>query len=638
MGAVVASAVLLLGQPALAASAEVRSVTETAPNRVEVLLAATGLADAQQLRPESLRVNAGGRPLKATARAVLGGDPAVSTAPAVMLALDTSGSMAGDRIVKAREAATAYVDGLPAEVAVGLTVFAERPTVLVRPTRDRGSVRRALLTLVAAGGTSLYDGVLAASDALGGAGPRRVLLLSDGADSTSRADLEQAVVRVRQAGVVLNAVRLGDDAAADRAVRRLTEAGQGKVVATADAAGLDKALAQAGQDRVTQVLATVEIPADLAGAKVPLNVVVAAGAERLVARDTVVLPGRLPSPGVPTTAGFLDSPAGYAAGAGAVGVALLLLVWLFLSHREQTVGDGGRTKQLLDMYTLHPRQPDGPKTVAVDDGVFSTPVAQRALEVAERFAQRRGAEERLTLALDRAAVALRPAEWLLLRGAIATVAVLAALVLSGNLLLALVLAALVGGLLPVLYLRFRSRRRQRAFVDGLPDALQLIAGSLSAGYSLPQALDAVVREGSQPISGELGRAMAESRLGVPIEEALDTVAERMDVPDFRWVVMAIKVQREVGGNLSGVLTTVTQTMRERAKLRRTIRALSAEGRLSAYVLVGLPICITLFLLAFRREYMRPLYTETAGIVMSLFAVLLVLAGSAFMAKLVKVEA
>ena len=135
----------------------------------------------------------------------------------------------------------------------------------------------------------------------------------------------------------------------------------------------------------------------------------------------------------------------------------------------------------------------------------------------------------------------------------------------------------------------------------------------------------------------MGRALSEARIGVPIEDALDTVGERMDCEDFRWVVMAIRVQREVGGNLAGVLTTVAATMRERSRIRRQVRTLSAEGKLSAYILIGLPVLLGLYEYAFRGEYFRPMYTTAPGIVMLLGTALSMTVGALWMNKLVKVE-
>ncbi len=117
-----------------------------------------------------------------------------------------------------------------------------------------------------------------------------------------------------------------------------------------------------------------------------------------------------------------------------------------------------------------------------------------------------------------------------------------------------------------------------------------------------------MREGNDPIAAEFNRALVEARLGVPIEEALDNIADRMNSQDFHWVVLAIRVQREVGGNLAEVLTNVAATLRERERLRRQVQVLSAEGRLSAVIIALIPILFAVFLLLARPTYLEPLYT------------------------------
>ena len=153
------------------------------------------------------------------------------------------------------------------------------------------------------------------------------------------------------------------------------------------------------------------------------------------------------------------------------------------------------------------------------------------------------------------------------------------LLLSGNLIVGLLFGGLLGWLGTRFYLRFKMSRRCAAFADQLPDTLQLVASSLRSGFSLLQALDGVVREGSAPASTEFARALSDGRLGIDIEDALDKVADRMRCQDLSWVVMAIRISREVGGNLAEVLLTTVHTMRERSQVRRQVRALSAEGRL-----------------------------------------------------------
>jgi tight adherence protein B len=255
----------------------------------------------------------------------------------------------------------------------------------------------------------------------------------------------------------------------------------------------------------------------------------------------------------------------------------------------------------------------------------------------ERLLQGRDVSTRIAEGLDRAGSRLRPAEWLVLRTCICVGIAAVVTVLSQNLALGAVFGGLFGWVGTLLWLRLRQTRRTRAFADALPDTLQLVASSLRTGFSLPQALDAAQQDGVQPIAGELGRALAAARIGAPLEDELEEIGKRMQNEDWRWAVMAIRIQRSVGGNLAEVLLTTVKTLRERAATRRQVRALSAEGLLSAYLLIGLPIFITAVLLLFRREYVRPLWTTLPGIVMVLGAVLLLVAGSFWMRKVVKVE-
>jgi tight adherence protein B len=164
-----------------------------------------------------------------------------------------------------------------------------------------------------------------------------------------------------------------------------------------------------------------------------------------------------------------------------------------------------------------------------------------------------------------------------------------------------------------------------------------VSGSLRSGFSLAQGLDAVVREDTQPAAGEFARALADSRLGMELEDSLDTIADRMQSADLRWTVIAIRIQREIGGNLAEVIGNTVETMRERASLRRHVKALSAEGRMSAYILISLPLAIGAWLMLTRRSYMRPMYTTVPGIAMLLFAAAMIIGGTFWMRKLIKVE-
>lgn len=244
--------------------------------------------------------------------------------------------------------------------------------------------------------------------------------------------------------------------------------------------------------------------------------------------------------------------------------------------------------------------------------------------------------QRTAAQLDLARLSLTPPEWLVVRIGVAGLAAVALGLLTGAV-LAGVVGFVLGWFATRVFLRRRVARRRATFAEQLPDALQLLVGALQAGFSLAQALDTVVREDTQPIAGEIGRALARTRLGASLEEALDVVGHRMGSPDFTWLVMAIRIQRQVGGNLAELLSTTVHTMRERAALRRQVRALSAEGRLSAYVLIALPVGLALWMFISRRDYIAPLYSTPLGLMLLTGGCTCVTLGWFWMSSLVKMK-
>jgi tight adherence protein B len=211
----------------------------------------------------------------------------------------------------------------------------------------------------------------------------------------------------------------------------------------------------------------------------------------------------------------------------------------------------------------------------------------------ERVLVKRGRLAAGAAALERAGISMALPKFVLLVGVATVVGGFAGVVLGGPLLGLLLLAAVPFG--AKLLLSFKARRRQAAFADQLDDSLQLMAGSLRAGHSLLRAVDSVSQEADAPTSEEFSRIVNETRVGRDLNEALDEVAERMGSDDFTWVAQAIAIHREVGGNLAEVLDAVGHTIRERNAIRRQVKALSAEGKLSAVVLMALPFGVTAFI-------------------------------------------
>jgi tight adherence protein B len=204
-------------------------------------------------------------------------------------------------------------------------------------------------------------------------------------------------------------------------------------------------------------------------------------------------------------------------------------------------------------------------------------------------------------------------------------------------LVAAVIGFVLGLLMPAFVLRFLAKRRAKKFDHQLPDVLTLVASSLSTGFSLPQALDAVAKDSADPAAKEFGRALAETRIGADIAEALERMSDRMDSANMRWTAMAIRIQREVGGNLAETMRTTAKTLREREELARHVRALSAEGRLSAYILIALPIGIFLYTMQTNRAYIELLWTRPMGLVMMAGGVISLGIGWFWMRKTVDVK-
>ncbi|WP_460365492.1 type II secretion system F family protein [Actinocorallia lasiicapitis] len=249
---------------------------------------------------------------------------------------------------------------------------------------------------------------------------------------------------------------------------------------------------------------------------------------------------------------------------------------------------------------------------AQKDEAESGSVATALLAFTQRLITAAGKAEKISAELAKAGWRLQPHEWTLLRGIAVFASVAGLWVLTRQ----EFVSVLVGGALPLLLTKMllsgARDRRVMAFADQLPDALSMIAGSLRAGFTISQSLERLAQNESRPLGEEMARALAQTRIGVTIEDALDQVAARMDCSDLSWVVLSIRIQREVGGNLADVIETTMETMRERTRLRRHVRALSAEGRLSAYVLLSLPPLLLIGLLLLRPEYMAPMLSSPIG--------------------------
>ncbi|EON23343.1 MULTISPECIES: type II secretion system F family protein [Nocardioides] len=611
----------LLVSPAAHAADEIGiDHIESAERRVSLVLSVDGLPTGAIADPSSVAVEVDGRAVDATAKIVSAGDIDRST----VLVLDASNSMRGAKFAAATAAVNAFLDQAPADVAIGLVTFAGDIQQTIEPTTDHDAIRTALLGIELSKGTSVYDALLEGVDIVGAEGSRAVLLLSDGADTGSATTLEVASSEAEDREVVVDVVSLGRSAKASE-IAGLAEDTGGKVI-PADPAALSTVFAAQADALAQQILVTFDAPDD---SKEEASITVTLRADETSYTDSafVTLAAATSIPDVVENGKALVSTPLMLLGALVLFLGLVGLMSIVISGPR--IGRSNAERRLDSYFGSTGGTPGSRKKATADSGALDSAVAMTNKVVSADM------ETRIAQRLAGAGSALTAAEWLLMHVGIAVGSALVCFILGGP---GLAVLGLIGGaVLPWIYLRFRHRRRLNAFNAQLAESLGLMAGGLQAGLSLPQAVDTVVREGHEPIAGELRRALIEQRLGVDITDAMDGVALRMESENFAWVVMAIRIQREVGGNLAEILNTVADTLREREYLKRQVRSLSAEGRLSGYILGFLPPAIFVYLYFVNNEYVRPLYTTFPGYIMLLAAFVLLALGSFSMSKLAKVE-
>lgn len=242
--------------------------------------------------------------------------------------------------------------------------------------------------------------------------------------------------------------------------------------------------------------------------------------------------------------------------------------------------------------------------------------------------------------LDLAGVKSEPSQFLIIVVAATSIATLVGAVLGLANGTSIVLALFFAVLTPIgakVVLNVRTSKRRARFADQLDDTVQLIAGSLRAGHGLLRAIDSVSREADSPTSEELARVVNETRLGRDLSESLAITAQRMQSDDFEWVAQAIAINRETGGNLAEVLDHVGETIRERSQIKRQVRSLSAEGRLSGVILIVLPVGLFVLLSFIQPGYVSVFFTTLLGIFALVIAFVLLIVGSIWMMLSVRVR-
>jgi tight adherence protein B len=610
----------------------IRTVDSTDPAAVEVTFFYTG----ERAALADLTVREGDKVVDASSAVPLDDQQSLG----VVLAIDSSKSMEQNALIeRVREAAHAFVDEKAVTDQIAIVNFDGDVTLAQDFTTDKAALDEAIDGIALEENTSLWDGIVRSARLYDDSSLQpNVIVFSDGADNSSTQTRDQAEAAVNAVGGTMFAVGVENSGFDDLAK---TAEATGGAAAVADNPEDVGALFSEVQQTLRKQYVTTFASESTATGPVPITLAVGndtATAEYISGSNqegaASLAPVTVEEPSGPEV---LRGPVGLAVGLGLVALAVVVIAFsVGSSFFGNDRGLGQALRPYSDGYVADTDTDEDDGGDGKGQQLAQTPILQRAVEATGTFAENRGFLVKVEGLLERANLPLRPAEALFFY--VAGVAVIALLLFG---IVDSPIAALIGlviiALIPPVVISYLGNRRRKQFESLLPDTLQLLASTMRAGYSLMQGVEAVSQEVSEPMGRELRRVVTEARLGRPLEEALDGIASRMESGDFAWAVMAIRIQREVGGNLAELLVTVAETMTERERLRRDVNALTAEGKISAIVLGLLPVGLGLFIYTANPGYMDPLFDETIGKVMLIGSILLALFGFYWMKKIIEID-
>ncbi len=603
--------------PVLAAPAPATTidVTEVDTSRFPSVRVAFTRPDSDAPLP-SIRINENGRRVSnvSTYAGKIGqfeSDPRT----VIMLAIDASDSMQGAKFTNAIQAARALIDQARDGDRIGLVTFGATSNVVVPPTSDTDAVAAALDRIELSRGTAMFDGVRTAAGAVPDDATRSVIvLLSDGADTSSSSDARAARAAAGSAHTEIYAVSLRDPHGDPDALRALANTSGGSFIEARSAADLTRIYSTLGRELLRGYW--LEYQSGLASGQ-QIAIDIAAPGEP-VTRTSFRAPAvqgsngaihLTPAPSSPAQDPLINLPHGpLGIALAALPFALLLGIfgYIFISRRGSTplaTRIAPYTRDQSEHGAAGPHERRGIRATFAP-----------LLATTESFISGSGMFRRFTFMLEQANLPIREVELLYIMLGAGGAVMLCSLLAGAGLLLVLA-AGTVAALLPYAWVRHKARSRKKAFELQLADVLSTVASSLRAGHSFNQSIAAVAKETPNPTAHELNRVMTEARLGLPLEEALEAMARRMGSQDFDFAVTTVNIQRTVGGSLSEILEMVADTVRGRQQFRKKVKALTSMGSMSAYVLLGMPFFMGGLLSLLSPDYMSPLWNTPQGQVM-----------------------
>ena len=555
----------------------------------------------------------------------------------VVIVLDTSGSMKGKPIADAIDAALVFMNEMRSIDEFAVVGFADEVTIYSNFTSNRQKLKEFISEITAEGETSLYDGIFLALDQFNikeDIKYRYAIVLSDGTDTVSKLTTKDVINKAIDEQVTIFSVALMSYDFNPTDIENISESSGGELLIAANSGELKELYRQISwKIRNQYKISYTSLWPNTETIKI--NIIVEEAGLTSSVKTTYENPFYAPTPTkiikIPKRPFFLTifdrwwmKLIIYAS--IFIGVTLFLYVIILL-----IIPPSQLLKKRTEFYGYKPVRKSIEEEDEYKKGGFN-----RFVYLVSRIAAKRGFVELFTLRLERAGMKIRGSEFIAIHIIVLMISSLVIYTFTNNLLLTIV-AILLVAIGPFIFIRFKASQRIRKFHEQLPDTLQLIGGSLKAGYSFNQALGMVGDETRPPISDEFKRVLSEVRMGSPEKDALENMAKRMNSEDFNWTVMAINVQREVGGNLAEVMDIIASTVRERDRVMNQIKALTAEGRISAYILIALPIVVGMILSILNREYVSLLVTTKLGLIMIAIAFTLMVIGSVWIIKIVRVD-
>jgi tight adherence protein B len=608
---------LIIPTAALAAGAEVKHVGASDWPKVEL----TVVAPTPSLTAPTLTEN--GRAVAGLNKHNLG------EAKSVVVAIDRSQSMLGQAIYDAANGAREFIAAKAPGDRVALVSFGSEASALTQfstSTIDADTVLRQL-DVDSTKGTALYDAVVQSADLLGReTNPARVLvLLTDGSNSSeSGTTIDDAIHAAQSAGIAVYTIGIESGHFSPEPLKRLADATHGAYYGAASTEALTDVYNSITEElRRTWKLDyfTSARPGDALNLVVKFPGGVEATAKLTAPGDAPTATAE-PSPLLPEF--FYTSDWGLPVLAGVAGLLVLLAMVFALAAPKGTWLKGRLEPHVASAKHAALKRQRGERRFSAFSGLF---------KATEGVLGNLGQWKKLDQKLQRADFPLTTPEYVyIMLGFGLLFAFLFTLFAHGPLFTAI--GFLVGAFLPYLFVSFKARRRLKAFDEQLPDMLVTMAASLKAGHSFRQGIQSVVDEGVDPAAKEFKRVLNETRLGRPMDDALADMSERVGSNNFEFVMSAVTIQRQVGGSLAGLFDMVADTVRQRQQFRRKIRGLTAMGRMSAYVLFGLPFLVGLAIYAINREYMQPLLTTSTGHKLLILMFVMMGIGGAMLKKIV----